>query len=153
MHLDKSSIGEDVFAIGSPHSLENSLTKGSISQYRENNRIQIDATIDHGSSGGPFFNMAGEVIGVTTSKTSGTDAALNFAVDIQSLPYYKYVKKKVISNRSGTISNQFFLPISTTNQIINHKYFTVSYSEKDEQAEWVAYKLTPNNFNGHIRKN
>ena len=87
-------IGEDVFAIGSPKGLQNSLTKGSVSQYRTNNRIQIDATIEHGSSGGPLFNMNGEVIGITSAKTKDTDAALNFAVDIQVVPYKPYVKKK-----------------------------------------------------------
>ncbi len=34
-----------------------------------------------------------------------------------------------------------FLPSSTTNQIIKHDYYTLSYSEKHEQAEWVAYEL------------
>jgi len=34
-----------------------------------------------------------------------------------------------------------YLPTSTTNQIIKHKYYTLSYSEKHEQAEWVAYQL------------
>lgn len=83
-------VGEDVFAIGSPQGLSNSLTKGTISGFRENKRIQIDATIDHGSSGGPLFNMKGEVIGITTSGM-GTGSELNFAVDIQALPYEKYI--------------------------------------------------------------
>jgi len=87
----KAVIGEDIFAIGSPRGLENSLTKGTISGYRDNNRIQIDATVDHGSSGGPLFNMKGEVIGITTSKIEG--AALNFAVDIQIVPYERYLDK------------------------------------------------------------
>lgn len=34
-----------------------------------------------------------------------------------------------------------FLPTSTTNQIIKHDYYTLSYNEKYEQAEWVAYEL------------
>jgi len=34
-----------------------------------------------------------------------------------------------------------FLPTSTTNQIIKHDYYTLSYNEKFEQAEWVAYEL------------
>jgi endonuclease G, mitochondrial len=38
---------------------------------------------------------------------------------------------------------QELLPISTTGQIIKHTYFTLSYSEKDEQAEWIYYELTP----------
>lgn len=83
-------IGEDIFAIGSPKGLSNSLTKGTISGFRENERIQIDATIDHGSSGGPLFNLKGEVIGITTSGM-GTGSELNFAVNIQALPYEKFV--------------------------------------------------------------
>ncbi len=92
-HLKISSefpkIGEETFAIGSPHGLENSLTKGTISGYRDNHLIQIDATIDQGSSGGPLFNMRGEVIGITTS---GITSGLNFAVNIQALPYKRYIK-------------------------------------------------------------
>jgi serine protease Do len=83
-------IGENIFAIGSPKGLTNSLTKGTISGFRDNHRIQIDATIDHGSSGGPLFNERGEVIGITTSGL-GTGSELNFAVNIQALPYKKYV--------------------------------------------------------------
>jgi serine protease Do len=85
----RPKIGEETFAIGSPYALENTLTKGTISGYRGNHLIQIDATIDHGSSGGPLFNMNGEVIGVTTS---GISSGLNFAVNIQALPYKKYIK-------------------------------------------------------------
>lgn len=82
-------IGEDVFAIGSPKGLTNSLTKGTVSGFRENQRIQIDATIDHGSSGGPLFNMKGEVVGITTSGL-GTGSDLNFAVNIQAIPFQNY---------------------------------------------------------------
>lgn len=40
------------------------------------------------------------------------------------------------------IKNEFnYLPSSTTNQIISHSNFVLSYSEKHEQAEWVAYQL------------
>ncbi|MGM8361493.1 DNA/RNA non-specific endonuclease [Flavobacterium sp. ARAG 55.4] len=35
----------------------------------------------------------------------------------------------------------FYLPTSTTSQIVEHNYFTLSYNEKAEQAEWVAYEL------------
>lgn len=88
----KPDVGEDVFAIGSPKGLSNSLTKGTVSGFRKNQRIQIDATIDHGSSGGPLFNLQGEVVGITTSGL-GTGSALNFAVNIQALPYEKFVRR------------------------------------------------------------
>jgi len=38
-------------------------------------------------------------------------------------------------------TNEYFLPTSTTNQIIHHEGFSLSYSEPHEQAEWVAYEL------------
>lgn len=37
-----------------------------------------------------------------------------------------------------------FLPTSTTNQIVKHDYYSFSYNEKYEQAEWVAYELKKN---------
>lgn len=42
-----------------------------------------------------------------------------------------------------------FLPKSTTGVIVSHNFFTLSYSEKHEQAEWVSYELKPE----HISKN
>ncbi len=78
-------IGEDVFAIGNPRGLDYSLTRGIVSQFRDGGLIQIDATIDHGSSGGPLFNMNGEVVGVTTSGYENVD--LNFARDIRKIDY------------------------------------------------------------------
>ncbi|WP_394333129.1 trypsin-like peptidase domain-containing protein [Salegentibacter flavus] len=91
MASKRPRIGEDIFAIGSPKGLSNSLTKGTISGFRENDRIQIDAVIDHGSSGGPLFNIKGEVIGITTSGM-GTGSELNFAINIQVLAYEKYIR-------------------------------------------------------------
>jgi serine protease Do len=77
-------IGEDVFTIGNPKGLEQTLSKGIISSYRESNKyIQTTAEITHGSSGGPLFNMSGEVVGITTAGYG--EANLNFAVNIQLL--------------------------------------------------------------------
>ena len=60
----------------------------------------------------------------------------------------KYVDKKVeeypnpvISDHPESDFDDRFLPNSTTGKIIRHTYFTLSYSEKHEQAEWVAYEL------------
>ena len=59
--------GEKVYTIGSPLGLENTFSSGEISQLREDNLIQINAPIDHGSSGGALINEYGEVIGITTA--------------------------------------------------------------------------------------
>lgn len=78
------SVGEDVFAIGNPKGLEHTLSKGIVSSYRaERYQIQTTTEITHGSSGGPLFNMKGEVIGITTSGVG--EANLNFAMNIQKL--------------------------------------------------------------------
>ena len=38
-------------------------------------------------------------------------------------------------------TNEYFLPTSTTGQIVHHEGYSLSYSEPHEQAEWVAYEL------------
>lgn len=45
-----------------------------------------------------------------------------------------------------------YLPTSTTGQVVRHQYYTVSYSEAHEQAEWVAYHLTPSRANGDVER-
>lgn len=83
-------IGEDVFAIGNPHGLEHTLSKGIISGFRENDKlIQTTTEITHGSSGGPLLNMKGEVVGITTSGLG--EANINFAVNINHLPLNKFL--------------------------------------------------------------
>jgi endonuclease G len=44
------------------------------------------------------------------------------------------------------------LPTSTTNEIIKHTYYTLSFSKKDEQAEWVAYLLTRSMLTGQSER-
>jgi endonuclease G len=55
----------------------------------------------------------------------------------------KQTESNFVSNQSRTDSVYTFayLPTSTTKQIVKHKYYTLSYNEKFEQAEWVAYEL------------
>ncbi len=50
-----------------------------------------------------------------------------------------------LENSGAMIAKTFdFLPSSTTNQIVKHQYYTLSYNEAHEQAEWVAYELKKN---------
>lgn len=87
-----TNVGEDVFAIGNPKGLEHTLSKGIVSSYRENNTmIQTTTEITHGSSGGPLFNMQGEVIGITTSGVG--EANLNFAMNIQILDLIEFTQE------------------------------------------------------------
>jgi len=78
------AVGNEVFTIGNPRGLNQTLSKGIISGYRKNrDLIQTTTEITHGSSGGPLMNMKGQVIGITTSGVG--EANLNFAVNIQLL--------------------------------------------------------------------
>ncbi|HBN73655.1 MAG TPA: peptidase [Sutterella sp.] len=87
----KLKVGEWVAAIGSPFGLDNTVTAGIVSaksrqlpsdQYVP--FIQTDVAVNPGNSGGPLFNMAGEVVGINSQifSTSGGFMGLSFAIPI-----------------------------------------------------------------------
>jgi len=43
--------------------------------------------------------------------------------------------------QKSMVESDFYLPTSTTGEIVKHEFYTLSYSDKHEQAEWVAYEL------------
>ncbi|CAH1664977.1 putative periplasmic serine endoprotease DegP-like [Chelatococcus asaccharovorans] len=86
---DKLRIGDWVIAIGNPFGLGGSVSAGIVSAHNRNidqgpydNYIQTDAAINRGNSGGPLFNMAGEVVGINTAILSptGGSVGIGFAV-------------------------------------------------------------------------
>src|SRR6187455_442676 len=86
---DKLRLGEWVIAIGNPFSLGGTVTAGIVSARNRDiqsgpydNYIQTDASINRGNSGGPLFNLDGEVIGVNTAiiSPSGGSIGIGFAV-------------------------------------------------------------------------
>ena len=89
---NKPSIGDRVFAIGSPRGLENTFSSGDVSQWRDENVMQINAAIDHGSSGGALINEYGEVVGITSGTLyEGSQANLNYAWSIEVVkPYLSF---------------------------------------------------------------
>jgi serine protease Do len=94
---DTVAVGEQVVAIGNPLGLEHTLTDGLVSSrriFKGRKWIQISVPISPGNSGGPLFNMSGEVVGVTTAGFSMWSGAqnLNLAVPINELK--KLVKDK-----------------------------------------------------------
>jgi tetratricopeptide (TPR) repeat protein len=79
--------GDTVYALGAPQGLELSLTNGIVSSFRKANGqflIQTTAAISHGSSGGPLFDGAGRVVGVTTSMISNSPG-IYFSIGIGDL--------------------------------------------------------------------
>lgn len=86
---DELKVGEWVAAIGSPFGLDNTVTSGIVSaksrklpsdQYVP--FIQTDVAVNPGNSGGPLFNMKGEVVGINSQifSTSGGFMGLSFAI-------------------------------------------------------------------------
>jgi serine protease Do len=86
---DKSRVGDWVIAIGNPFGLGGTVTAGIISARARNinagpfdDFIQTDASINRGNSGGPLFNLDGEVVGINTAifSPSGGSIGIGFAV-------------------------------------------------------------------------
>jgi serine protease Do len=86
---DKMRVGDWILAIGNPFGLGGTVTTGIISaRQRDINAgpyddfIQTDASINRGNSGGPMFNLAGEVIGINTAifSPSGGSVGIGFAI-------------------------------------------------------------------------
>ncbi len=79
------SVGERVFAIGSPLGLERTVTEGIVStktrQMQGDLYLQTTAQINPGNSGGPLFNMRGEAVGVTNMKVAFGEG-IGFAIPI-----------------------------------------------------------------------
>ena len=83
---DALSVGDAVFAIGSPLGLERTVTQGIVStktrQLEGNLYLQTSTQINPGNSGGPLFNLAGEVVGVTNMKITFGEG-LAFAIPVE----------------------------------------------------------------------
>jgi len=86
---DKLRLGEWVIAIGNPFSLGGTVTAGIVSARNRDinsgpydNYIQTDAPINRGNSGGPLFNLEGEVVGINTAiiSPSGGSIGIGFSV-------------------------------------------------------------------------
>ena len=92
-------VGQKVLAIGNPFGFNNTLTQGIISRIDySKNRIQTDAAINPGCSGGPLLNTAGEVIGINQSIYNPdhniSNIGIGFAIPInEAKPYLKLANK------------------------------------------------------------
>lgn len=80
--------GQQVYAIGSPRGLQNTMSQGIVSSVSRTingtNYVQISVPIDHGSSGGALLDEYGRVVGVTTAGFEG-GGDLNLAIPSQRI--------------------------------------------------------------------
>jgi S1-C subfamily serine protease len=105
---DQIQVGEEVVAIGNPLGLELTVSNGILSGIRvtkeEGKFLQTTAPISHGSSGGPLFNMFGEVVGINTLYLEG-GASLNFAIpvnDVKNLLHTQFARLQELPNEPNT---------------------------------------------------
>ena len=88
---DALSVGERVFAIGSPLGLERTVTEGIVSTKTRPMQgelyLQTTAQINPGNSGGPLFNLRGEVVGVTNMKITFGEG-LGFAIPVEAVKFF-----------------------------------------------------------------
>jgi serine protease Do len=119
---DKLRLGEWVVAIGNPFSLGGTVTAGIVSARNRDiqsgpydNYIQTDAAINRGNSGGPLFNLNGEVIGVNTAiiSPSGGSIGIGFAVPsktvvpvVDQLREFKEVRRGWLGVRIQQVSDE-----------------------------------------------
>jgi serine protease Do len=119
---EKARVGDWVLAVGNPFGLGGSVTAGIVSARNRNidsgpydNYIQTDASINKGNSGGPLFNMDGEVVGVNTAIISPTGGSIGigFAVPadtvapvVQQLRQYNEVRRGWLGVKIQSVSGE-----------------------------------------------
>lgn len=95
---DDVRVGDQVLAVGNPLGLGETVTSGIVGAKNRDimespfdDYIQTDASINHGNSGGPLFNMKGDVIGVDTAlfttEANGGSVGLGFAIPGNDVQY------------------------------------------------------------------
>jgi serine protease Do len=111
---DKLRAGDTVIAIGNPFGFANSVSAGIVSSVNRNimespfdDYIQTDAAINHGNSGGPLFNLQGQVVGMTSvlfapGHYSGS-AGVGFAIPSNDLSFVFARLEKYGEVRAGMI--------------------------------------------------
>ena len=128
----KLTIGESVYAIGTPLGLDRTITTGIISGFRNDeirDLIQTSTPISPGSSGGGLFSSEGRLIGITTEKMPSGEA-LGFAVPTQ-----------YIETLLDTVNAQDYLRMNLSKNIARHAGASpsmISYLEKSKELpRWL----------------
>lgn len=149
---EKLKVGEWVVAIGSPFGLDNSVTAGIVSAKGRNLPdenfvpfIQTDAAVNPGNSGGPLFNVRGEVVGINSQifSRSGGYMGLSFAIPIDTavqITEQLKSKGKVIRGRIGVGIQGLSDDLARDFGLKSKKGALVSNVEPDAPAAKAGFK-------------
>ncbi|PUA30009.1 MAG: hypothetical protein B0W54_05615 [Cellvibrio sp. 79] len=115
----QSNVGDEIYIIGSPLSLQHSqtTTKGIVSAYRDMQGLrylQTDANVNHGSSGGPVFNEHGELIALTVAGLLTKDGAglgINYLIPISDVFRFLNIagdqnKSELVASTDGSLKSK-----------------------------------------------
>ena len=142
-----ASVGEWVLAIGSPFGLENTASSGIISAKSRALPddgyvpfIQTDVAVNPGNSGGPLFNLRGEVIGINSQiySSSGGSQGLSFAIPIDVAAKVKdqlITHGKVTRGRIGVVIQEVNQGLADSFGLKKPQGALVSTVEKGGPAE------------------
>ncbi|HBH18912.1 MAG TPA: peptidase S1, partial [Cyanobacteria bacterium UBA9579] len=116
----KIKVGQKVLAIGNPFGFNETLTTGIVSRIDyERNKIQTDAAINPGCSGGPLINTSGEVIGISQSiynpDNNKSNIGIGFAVPVNAAKKFIIRVKKDIDNHIVSDNPTPIIDASRTN--------------------------------------
>jgi serine protease Do len=148
----KIRVGEWVLAIGSPYGFENTVTAGIVSGTSRSLPdgtyvpfIQTDAAVNPGNSGGPLFNLKGEVIGINSqiySQTGGYQGiAFAIPVDVAAGVKDQLVKNgKVERGRIGVSIQEVSQSLAQSFGLDRPRGALVAAVEKDSPAEKAGIK-------------
>ena len=160
---DQIQVGDPVIIVGAPYGLSYSLSDGLISARWKPNTVyktmpmaeffQTTATINTGNSGGPMFNMKGEVIGIVShniSKSGGSEG-LGFVVTINTAKklllerksFWSGLEGQVLSNAEADLLN---LPPGATGFVVK----TVAKDSPGEQIGLRGATMMVNLGNGDV---
>src|SRR5512134_248906 len=150
----KLKVGEWVLAIGSPFGFENTVTAGIVSAKgrslpQENfvPFIQTDVAVNPGNSGGPLFNLRGEVVGINSQIYSRTGGfmGLSFAIPADvALDIQKQLREKgrVARGRIGVVIQEVTRDLATSFGLDRPRGALVNSVEKGSPAERGGIEAT-----------
>jgi serine protease Do len=127
---DDVKVGNTTIVIGNPFGLGSSVTTGIVSARNRmlnsspyNDYLQTDASINFGNSGGPLFNLDGEVIGINTavySNNNGANFGIGFAVPSNVV---KDISERLIKDKKITRAWLGILVSEVNNKIAESTYY------------------------------
>jgi len=111
---DALRVGQSCYAIGNPHGLERTVSEGIISTLNRvaggRTHLQTTTPVNPGNSGGPLFNLKGEVIGVVDLRAGFVTEGLNFAIPVDRVKRFLRDRDAFAFDKDNPNTGYMYLP-------------------------------------------